>query len=205
MIRLAFFLALFFSGFTNAQQGYKFNEDTSRVFYKEFTNTFVNIDGTPLCFDGTLRIHPTDILNQYYIEVLDTVSRDKGEIHLAKELIHPDGFKENVIIDKIVIRIEPLSETAIFLGKSKGSGAIDPEHLDLSVGIVEDAPKTNFKIKEFTIIANKELITVKSSKITPQAIEFIRSLNKGTQLQVAVVYSDPLKKTRRAQAFFTIP
>ena len=54
---------------------YLFNNDTSAQLYHGYTNSFKCEKGTPLCFDGTTKITPSDKENIYYIEVLDSVTR----------------------------------------------------------------------------------------------------------------------------------
>ena len=58
------------------------------------------------------------------------------------------------------------------------------------------------KLKEFTYIANKKVLTIKSSKITPQAEAFIKTLSEGDTFKIEVVYIDPLKKIRRVNKEF---
>jgi hypothetical protein len=65
-------------------------------------------------------------------------------------------------------------------------------------------PNTNFLITEYTIIANKKVLTIKSSKITQQAMGFIKGLSSGTNIKVEVVYKDPLEKQRRIQGVFIL-
>ena len=98
MIRAFLFFALLLPNRVMTQ--YLFNTDTSKALYKGFTNTFICDKGTPLCFDGSIKITPSDKENQYFVEVLDTVNRNKGKLNITKYLVHPDGFKEKVFIDK---------------------------------------------------------------------------------------------------------
>ena len=181
---------------------YLFNNDSSKVFYKGFTNIFTCEKGTPLCFDGSLKITTSDKENQYYVEVLDSITRDAGKLNIAQYLEHPDGFTEKVFIDKFRFTIKPLPETTIFIGKSVVNQKINKKELDLKVGLSVPFPSTNFLIKEYTIIANKKALVIKSSKITQKAIDFIQTLNSGTNLKIEVVYVDVLKKQRRIQGSF---
>ena len=185
-------------------QGYLFNGDSAALFYKGFANTFINTGGTPLCFDGSVKITPSDIENTYYVEVLDSVLRTGGKINITKYLTHPDGFEEKVFIDKFIFQIEPLPETFLFVGETASSGKINLNSLDLTVGLLSPVPETNFKIREFTILAQKKALSIKSSKITPQAIGFIKSLKPGTGLEIEVVYVDSLNKIRRIHGAFTL-
>ena len=200
MIRGFLFILLFLPSIVLGQ--YLFNEDTTKVLYKGFTNSFICEQGTPLCFDGSVLISPSDVENTYYVEILDTVSRNKGKINIAKYLTHPDGYREKVFIDKFSFQIIPLPETILYVGPAETNTKIDTSNLNLRVGIAADFPETRFRIKEFTVIANKKVLIIKSSKITPQAIAFINGLDKGTSIKLEVVYVDPLKKARRVQGEF---
>ena len=200
MMRVLFCIAFFIPQIVISQ--YLFNNDSSRVFYKGFSNSFTCEKGTPLCFDGSLKITITDKENQYYVEVLDSVTREGGKFNIAQYLEHPDGFTEKVFIDKFSFTIKPLPETTIFIGKSAAKEKINKKELDLKVGLFASFPSTNFLIKEYTIIANKKALIIKSSKITQQAIDFIQALNTGNNLKIEVVYMDVLKKQRRVQGSF---
>ena len=48
----------------------------------------------------------------------------------------------------------------------------------------------------------QKVLTIKSSKITPQAEAFIKTLSEGGTLKIEVVYIDPLKKIRRVNKDF---
>ena len=196
-----FFLIVFFIPNIVISQ-YLFNNDSSRVLYKGFTNVFTCEKGTPLCFDGSLKTTISNKENKYYVEVLDSVSRDQGKLNIAKYLEHPDGFTEKVFIDKFSFIIKPLPKTTIFIGTSISGEKINTENLDIKIGLLTPLPKTNFLITEYTIIANKKALIIKSSKITQQAIDFIQALNTGTNLKLEVVYMDVLKKQRRIQGSF---
>lgn len=200
MIKGFLFILLFLPSVVLGQ--YLFNKDTARVLYKGFTNSFICKQGTPLCFDGSVLISPSDVENTYYIEVLDTVSRNKGKINIAKYLTHPDGYREKVFIDKFSFQIIPLPETILYLGLAETNTKIDTSNLNLRVGIAADFPETRFRIKEFTAIANKKVLIIKSSKITPQAIAFIKSLPPESTLEIEVIYIDPLDRTRRIHGEF---
>ena len=199
-MRFFFLIAFFIPNIVISQ--YLFNNDSSRVLYKGFTNVFTCEKGTPLCFDGSLKTTISNKENKYYVEVLDSVSRDQGKLNIAKYLEHPDGFTEKVFIDKFSFIIKPLPKTTIFIGTSISGEKINTENLDIKIGLLTQLPKTNFLITEYTIIANKKALIIKSSKITQQAIDFIQALNTGTNLKLEVVYMDVLKKQRRIQGSF---
>lgn len=199
-MRFFFLIAFFIPNIVISQ--YLFNNDSSRVLYKGFTNVFTCEKGTPLCFDGSLKTTTSNKENKYYVEVLDSVSRDQGKLNIAKYLEHPDGFTEKVFIDKFSFIIKPLPKTTIFIGTSISGEKINTENLDIKIGLLTPLPKTNFLITEYTIIANKKALIIKSSKITQQAIDFIQALNTGTNLKLEVVYMDVLKKQRRIQGSF---
>ena len=188
----------------NSQQSYLFNKDSTAKLFKGYTNTFKNKEGTPLCFDGSVKITPSDISNLYYVEVLDSVTRPEGKINITKYLTHPDGFREKVFIDKFSFQIDPLPETVLFLGEIASPGIIDTNNCEISVGLAEPFPETSFKIREFTIIAQKRVLSIKSRKTTQQAIDFIKSLNPGTAIEIEAVYTDPLKKARRVHGSFRL-
>ena len=95
MIKVLFFIAFFLPNMIISQ--YLFNNDSSRVFYKGFTNIYNCDKGTPLCFDGSLKITTSDKENQYYVEVLDSVSREEGKLNIAKYLEHPDGLRKKYL------------------------------------------------------------------------------------------------------------
>ena len=181
---------------------YLFNNDTKKLVFSGFTNIFICDKGTPLCFDGSIKVTPGDTENQYFLEVLDSVTRTEGKVNIAKYMTHPDGFKEKVFVDKFTFQIKPLPETIIYIGNTHTSGKIDTANLSLKIGLLEPFPESKFKIKEYTIVANKQVLIIKSSKITPQAKVFIKGLDKGTNIKIEVVYVDPLKKARRVQGEF---
>ena len=137
---------LFLFPFVSLAQGYLFNKDSIALFYKGYTNSFEiknnNLEntGTPLCFDGSVKIIPDQSSyekSKYYIEVLDTVTRDKGRLNISKYLIHPDGFREKVFIDKFEFKIIPFPETILFVGTVTPGEKINPNEMDLKVGIKE--------------------------------------------------------------------
>ena len=181
---------------------YLFNNDTKKLVFSGFTNIFICDKGTPLCFDGSIKVTPGDTENQYFLEVLDSVTRTEGKVNIAKYMTHPDGFKEKVFVDKFTFQIKPLPETIIYIGNTHTSGKIDTANLGLKIGLLEPFPESKFKIKEYTIVANKQVLIIKSSKITPKATVFIKGLDKGTNIKIEVVYVDPLKKARRVQGEF---
>ena len=200
MIRGLFLILLIIPNTLSGQ--YLFNKDTASVLYKGFTNTFICEQGTPLCFDGSVLFSHSDVENMYYVEVLDTVSRNSGKINITKYLTHPDGFREKVFIDKFSFQIIPLPKTILYVGLAESNAKIDTSNLDLRVGIDANFPETQFIIKEFSIIANKKALIIKSRKITAQAIAFIKSLPPESIIEMEVVYTDPLKKTRKIHGKF---
>ena len=212
MLRAIFkLIILIFLPIISEAQAYSFNEDSLALFYKGYTNSFVinnnNIanTGTPLCFDGTIKIIPdqtSDEKPKYYIEVLDTVTRDKGRLNITKHLIHPDGFREKVFVDKFEFKIIPFPETFLFFGSSVTGEKLDSNQMGLKVGIKEPFPETKFLIKEYTITANKEIIRVKSAEITEQAKAFILKQKKGEEIKIEVVYIDPMNKQRSKRGVF---
>lgn len=202
MMRLLFCFALVSPNIVMGQD--LFNNDSAKVFFKGFTNIYNCEKGTPLCFDGSVKITPSNNENKYYVEVLDSVSRDQGKLNIAEYLEHPDGFTEKVFIDKFSFIIKPLPKTTVFIGTSVSGEKINTENLDIKIGLLTPFPKTNFLITEYTIIANKKALIIKSSKITPQAISFIKALSLGTNINIEVVYKDPLEKQRRIQGSFIL-
>ena len=208
--RLKLFI-LFLLPFFSLAQGYLFNKDSLALFYKGYTNSFcINNNnrentGTPLCFDGSVKIIPNQSSYEklkYYIEVLDTVTRDRGTLNISKHLTHPDGFREKVFIDKFEFKIIPFPETILFIGNSTPGEKIDPNKMDLKVGIKETFPETTFRIKEYTIMANKEVISIKSADITQQAKRFIMKQTKGEEIKINATYIDPINKQRRVSGVF---
>lgn len=202
MMRLLFCFALVSPNIVMGQD--LFNNDSAKVFFKGFTNIYNCEKGTPLCFDGSVKITPSNNENKYYVEVLDSVSRDQGKLNIAEYLEHPDGFTEKVFIDKFSFIIKPLPKTTVFIGTNVSGEKINTENLDIKIGLLTPFPKTNFLITEYTIIANKKALIIKSSKITPQAISFIKALSLGTNINIEVVYKDPLEKQRRIQGSFIL-
>lgn len=200
MIRGVLFILLFMPSIVLGQ--YLFNKDTSIVLYKGFTNSFVCEKGTPLCFDGSFLISLSNVENMYYVEIQDSVTRNNGKMNIAKYLTHPDGFQEKVFIDKFSFQIIPFPETILYVGTAESNTKIDTSNLNLRVGIETALPETQFRIKEFTLIANKKLLIIKSSEITPQAIAFIKSLPPESTIEIEVIYTDPLEKTRRIHGEF---
>ena len=65
MRRLLFCLALVFPNIVMSQ--YLFNNDSAKVFFKGFTNAYDCDKGTPLCFDGSVKITPSNNENKYYL------------------------------------------------------------------------------------------------------------------------------------------
>ena len=208
-IKIQLVIWLFLPFITGAQE-YLFNGDTLPLFFKGYTNTFVikkplNKSGTPLCFDRTVKVTANQTITEnpnYYIEVLDTVSRFKGILNITKIKAHPDGYREKVFVDKFEFKIHPLPETFLFVGFAVKGEKLDPDQMDLKVGIKETYPETSFLIKEYTIEANKERLSVKSKKLTPQARAFILKQKKGEEIKISVLYADPLNRKRRVFGVF---
>ena len=203
-------LLFIFLPFISVTQKYLFNGDTSAIFYKDYTNTFVinkslNKSGTPLCLDRPVKITPNQTNAEtpnYYIEVLDTVSRLKGHLNISKIKTHPDGYREKVFIDKFEFKIKPFPKTFLFVGIAGTGEKLDPEQMDLKIGIKEAFPETTFQIKEYTIVVNKEILTVKSMELTPQARAFILKQKKGGEIKISALYADPLNRKRSAVGVF---
>ena len=206
---ILFLLLLLSVPFTGAQK-YLFNGDTTALFYKGFTNTFIikkkiENSGTPLCFDGTVKTtlsQNSKINPKYYVEVLDTVTREKGSLNICKKKKHPDGFEENVFIDKFYFKLVPFPEIYLFVGDIETGNKLNTDRMNLKIGIKASFPKTEFKIEEYTIVANKEELSVKSTELTQQAKGFILKQKEGEETQISVLYVDWANKKRRVQGVF---
>ena len=209
MKTLIILLLLLPARFTGAQK-YLFNGDTTALFYKGFTNTFIikktiENSGTPLCFDGTIKttLSQNSNLNpKYYVEVLDTVTREKGSLNICKKMRHPDGFEENVFIDKLYFKMVPLPEIYLFIGDTETGNKLNKDKMELKIGIRERFPKTEFKIEEYTIVVNKEELSEKNTQLTPQAKSFILKQKEGEEIKISVVYVDLANKKRRVEGVF---
>ena len=68
MMRLLFCFALVSPNIVIGQ--HLFNNDSVKVFFKGFTNIYNCEKGTPLCFDGSVKITPSNNENKYYVEGL---------------------------------------------------------------------------------------------------------------------------------------
>ena len=111
--------AIFFSLFCFSFQGqYLFNNKKDSVFFSNYVNELFVEEGTPLCFDGTLRIHPTDKKNSYLVEVLDTVTRDTGKLNIAAYTETPEGGREKIFIDKFSFIIKNSPQPTLYLGNA---------------------------------------------------------------------------------------
>ena len=98
MFKVVVFIFLFC--FSLQGQQYLFNNKKDSVFLSGFVNEFYTKEGTPLCFDGTLKIHLTDKRGVYLIEVLDTVTRNTGKLNIASYTETSEGEREKIFIIK---------------------------------------------------------------------------------------------------------
>ena len=73
----------------NGLYKYTFNNGKKAVFYKGYVNTFKLKEGTPLNFNGALRIHTTDVLGVYHVEVHDTVTSFLGKLNITAYIEAP--------------------------------------------------------------------------------------------------------------------
>ena len=189
----------------NGLYKYTFNNDTAAVFYKGYINTFITQEGTPLSFDGALRIHTTDLLGVYHIEVIDTVTSVSGKLNLAAYIDAPEGGKEKVFIDKFSFEIKEAPEPLIFIGKSVSGESLDTANLTLKVGFAEPFPVPNYKTVEISLIIDKrEVITLKSNDLNQNVKRKLSRLGPETEVRVSVMVKDPLDKTKRINAVFFI-
>tara|TARA_Y100000766_G_C18632688_1_gene471543 strand:- start:70 stop:678 length:609 start_codon:yes stop_codon:yes gene_type:complete len=196
--------AIFFSLFCFSFQGqYLFNNKKDSVFFSNYVNELFVKEGTPLCFDGTLRVHPTDKKNIYLVEVLDTVTRDTGKLNIAAYTETPEGGREKIFIDKFSFVIKNSPQPTLYLGNASPQETVDTANLDLSIRFLEQWPKANFQITESTIILNKkEVVTIKSNQLNQSVIRKIKRLFAGAELRISVVYKDPLLRAKRISGVF---
>ena len=121
-----------------------------------FINELFVKEGTPLCFDGTLRVHPTDKKGTYLIEVLDTVTRNTGTLNIAAYIDSPEGGREKVFIDKFSFIIKKGPQPKLYVGSALNGEKVDTTNLALGVGFIEKWPKANFQIIEASVILDKK-------------------------------------------------
>ena len=86
MFKLTIIFSLFC--FSLKAQNYTFNTKNDSVFYTDMVNEFYTSIGTPMCFDGTLKIHPTNKMGQYLIEVLD-----KNQLYVNLSEIEDESYR----------------------------------------------------------------------------------------------------------------
>ena len=184
---------------------YTFNNEKKAVFYKGYVNTFKLKEGTPLSFDGALRIHTTDILGAYQVEVLDTVTSLSGKLNITAYIEAPEGGREKVFIDKFPFEIKEAPSLHVFIGNSISGENIDTSNLRLKVGFVEPLPVSNYKVSEVSLIIDKrEVITLKSDDLSQNVKRKLSRLSPGVEVRVSVMVKDPLNKTKRINAVFFI-
>ena len=182
-----------------------FNNEKKAVFYKGFVNTFKTEEGTPLSFDGALRIHTTDVLGVYHVEVLDTVTSLYGKLNITAYIEAPEGGREKVFIDKFTYEIKEAAPLFVFIGNSVSGENIDTSNLRLKVGFIESLPVSNYKVSEVSLIIDKrEVITLNSDDFSQSVKRKLSRLSPGTEVRVSVTVKDPLNKTKRINAVFFI-
>lgn len=184
---------------------YTFNNGKEAAFYKGYVNTFKLKEGTPLNFDGALRIHTTDILGVYRVEVLDTVTSLSGKLNITAYIEAPEGGREKVFIDKFPFEIKEAPSLHVFIGNSVSGENIDTSNLRLKVGFIEPLPVSNYKVAEVSLIIDKkEVITLNSEDFNQSVKRKLSRLNSGAEVRVSVTVKDPLDKTKRINAVFFI-
>lgn len=184
---------------------YTFNNGKEAAFYKGYVNTFKLKEGTPLNFDGALRIHTTDILGVYRVEVLDTVTSLSGKLNITAYIEAPEGGREKVFIDKFPFEIKEAPSLHVFIGNSASGENIDTSNLRLKVGFIEPLPVSNYKVAEVSLIIDKkEVITLNSEDFNQSVKRKLSRLNSGAEVRVSVTVKDPLDKTKRINAVFFI-
>ena len=182
---------------------YTFNNEKKAVFYKGYVNTFKLKEGTPLSFDGALRIHTTDVLGAYQVEVLDTVTSLSGKLNITAYIEAPEGGREKVFIDKFPFEIKEAPSLHVFIGNSISGENIDTSNLRLKVGFVEPLPVSNYKVSEVSLIIDKrEVITLKSDDLSQNVKRKLSRLSPGVEVRVSVMVKDPLNKTKKNKRCF---
>ena len=198
-----FFLFIFLTSHTFSQN-YLFNNKKDSVLYTGYVNSLFVEEGTPLNFDGTLFIEPTKEMGLYLVVVLDSVTRPLGKLNTASYLEDSNGEKEKVFIDKFSFNIKKGPEAVLFIGDAVSGEKIDTLNLEMKIGFLEPFPEPNFTITEVSLILEKEVLTIKSNRLTQRVINKIKSLPSGYEIEVLVFYKDPLDRPRRAKAIFIL-
>jgi hypothetical protein len=189
----------------NGLYKYTFNNGKKAVFYKGYVNTFKLKEGIPLNFDGALRIHTTDILSVYRVEVLDTVTSLSGKLNITAYIEAPEGGREKVFIDKFPFEIKEAPSLHVFIGNSVSGENIDTSNLRLKVGFIEPFPISNYKVSEVSLIIEKrEVITLNSEDLSQSVKRKLSRLSPGAEVRVSVTVKDPLNKTKRINGVFFI-
>ena len=184
---------------------YMFNNEKKAVFYKGFVNTFKTEEGTPLSFDGALRIHTTDVLGVYHVEVLDSVTSLSGKLNITAYIEAPEGGREKVFIDKFPFEIKEAPSLLVFIGNSVSGENIDTSNLRLKVGFLEPLPVSNYKVSEVSLIIEKrEVITLNSEDLSQSVKRKLSRLSPGAEVRVSVTVKNPLNKKKRINAVFFI-
>jgi len=189
--------------FSIKAQIYTFNSKKDSVFYTDIVNEFYIKQGTPMCFDGTLKIHPTDKMGQYLIEVLDTVTRSTGLLNVASYVDSPDGSREKIFIDKFSFKILKGPQMVLFIGDVGPEGILDTTNLVPVIRPSEAWPAMTFNITEFSIILNKkEVVTLKSAQLSQAVIRKIKKLPSGAEIRINVSFKDMLLRRRRISGVY---
>jgi len=200
-----FKIVVFFSllSFSIKAQNYTFNSKKDSVFYTDIVNEFYIKQGTPMCFDGTLKIHPTNKMGQYLIEVLDTVTRSTGLLNVASYVDSPDGSREKIFIDKFSFKILKGPQMVLFIGGVGPEGILDTTNLVPVIRPSEAWPAMTFNITEFSIILNKkEVVTLKSAQLSQAIIRKIKKLPSGAEIRINVSFQDMLLRRRRISGVY---
>lgn len=189
--------------FSIKAQNYTFNSKKDSVFYTDIVNEFYIKQGTPMCFDGTLKIHPTNKMGQYLIEVLDTVTRSTGLLNVASYVDSPDGSREKIFIDKFSFKILKGPQMVLFIGGVGPEGILDTTNLVPVIRPSEAWPAMTFNITEFSIILNKkEVVTLKSAQLSQAIIRKIKKLPSGAEIRINVSFQDMLLRRRRISGVY---
>jgi len=201
MFKLTIFFSLFC--FSLKAQNYTFNTKNDSVFYTDMVNEFYTSIGTPMCFDGTLKIHPTNKMGQYLIEVLDTVTRLNGKLNITSYVDNPDGSKEKIFIDKFSFNIKKSPQRDLYIGDAVPLEKLDTSNLSLAIRSNQAWPAPIFNITEISIILDKkEIVTLKSAHLTQTVIRKIKRLPSGAEIRISVAYQDLLLRGRRISGVY---
>lgn len=196
------FVFVFVSLNVHSQQ-YLFNAKNDTVLYTNYVNIVFIREGTPLNFDGTLHFEPTLKQGLYYTSILDTVTREKGNLNITAYIDKPEGGTEKVFIDKFPFKIKKGPKPILFLGKSISGLQADTADLHMRIGFKESTLSAEYQIVEISLILNKkEVITLKNSALTSQVQRTIKRLAPGSELRISVVYKDLLKRKNRVGGVF---